>query len=435
MLIKLAMGLLVIKWLALAFGPEGVGRAGNFMTLVTVLGVLSGAGIYNGVTKYVAEFEFDSVRLSRLLGTSAVIVLGSSTLLALLLILTAAPLSRLLFGCEDLQGTLRVVAFIQLGIAYANLFLAILKGRCDAMGTALSVISGSLLGIGAYWIALRLGGYSGALIGLTLVPALLILPAGIALFLRGIVPLNGLKLAWDTELARRLLKFTAMAMTTSVTLPIAYVIMRELLATHHGWNEVGIWQGVSRVSEAYLQFITAPFTVYLLPMLSKQKTKKDCAHQIDRAQRFLLPPAIIISLSIWLLRDVVIELLFSADFKPMRDLFVWQLSGDVFKVSAYVFGYLIIAKASLRFYVLAEIIQFSLLTLFSIWLIPASGALGTVQAYAATYLIYFALCVYVFFLYTKGDDKWLWCKFCFSLRLIQNKRYRNHLFKNQGKSR
>jgi hypothetical protein len=36
----------------------------------------------------------------------------------------------------------------------------------------------------------------------------------------------------------------------------------------------------------------------------------------------------------------------------MRDLFAWQLVGDVLKVGAYVYGYLVIAKASLRFYIL-----------------------------------------------------------------------------------
>lgn len=55
----------------------------------------------------------------------------------------------------------------------------------------------------------------------------------------------------------------------------------------------------------------------------------------------------------------------------MRDLFAWQLVGDVLKVGAYVFGYLVIAKASLRFYILAEISQFILLSAFAHWLIPA----------------------------------------------------------------
>ncbi|MGS9149543.1 lipid III flippase WzxE, partial [Salmonella enterica subsp. enterica serovar Infantis] len=68
----------------------------------------------------------------------------------------------------------------------------------------------------------------------------------------------------------------------------------------------------------------------------------------------------------------------------MRDLFAWQLVGDVLKVGAYVFGYLVIAKASLRFYILSEISQFILLTAFAHWLIPAHGALGAAQAYMAT---------------------------------------------------
>jgi len=81
-LIKIAAGLLVIKLLAVAFGPEGVGQAGNFRQLITVLGVLAGAGIFNGVTKLVAQHHDDPEQLKRVTGTSSAMVLGFSTLLA-----------------------------------------------------------------------------------------------------------------------------------------------------------------------------------------------------------------------------------------------------------------------------------------------------------------------------------------------------------------
>lgn len=77
-----------------------------------------------------------------------------------------------------------------------------------------------------------------------------------------------------------------------------------------------------------------------------------------------------VSFTVWLLRDFAIWLLFSKQFIAMRGLFAWQLVGDVLKVGSYVFGYLVIARASLRFYVLTEISQFALLTGFSHWLIP-----------------------------------------------------------------
>ncbi len=43
-LVKIAVGLLVVKLLAISYGPEGVGQAGNFRQLITVLGVLAGPG-------------------------------------------------------------------------------------------------------------------------------------------------------------------------------------------------------------------------------------------------------------------------------------------------------------------------------------------------------------------------------------------------------
>ncbi|CCJ90870.1 WzxE protein [Cronobacter turicensis 564] len=115
----------------------------------------------------------------------------------------------------------------------------------------------------------------------------------------------------------------------------------------------------------------------------------------------MLPAVATASLAVYLLRDFAIWLLFSPQFTAMRDLFAWQLVGDVLKVGAYVFGYLIIAKASLRFYILTEVSQFALLTGFSYWLIPAHGAAGAAQAYMATYIVYFALCCGVFLLWRR----------------------------------
>jgi len=400
-LIKIAAGLLVIKLLAVAFGPEGVGQAGNFRQLITVLGVLAGAGIFNGVTKLVAQHHDDPEQLKRVTGTSSAMVLGFSTLLAAVFLLAAQPISMGLFGHDRYQNVVRLVAFIQMGIAWANLTLAILKGFRDARGNALSLIIGSIIGVAAWYLCFRLGGYEGALLGLALVPALVVFPALWMMKGREHVPFSYLKPRWNSALAGQLSKFTLMALMTSVTLPVAYVMMRNLMAAQYSWDEVGIWQGVSTISDAYLQFITATFSVWLLPTLSRLTAKEDITHEVVRSLKFVLPAVAAASFTVWLLRDFAIWLLFSVKFAAMRDLFAWQLVGDVLKVGAYVFGYLVIAKASLRFYVLAEISQFALLTGFSRWLIPAHGALGAAQAYMATYIVYFTLCCGVFLLWRR----------------------------------
>lgn len=400
-LIKIGVGLLIVKLLAVAFGPSGVGQAGNFRQLITVLGILAGAGIFNGVTKYVAEYQQQPERLRAVLGTSSAIILGFSMLLAVIFLLFSGSISTGLFGHQDYESVVQALAFIQMGIAFANYFLAILKGYRDAQRNALAIIFGSVIGVMAYYFCFVLGGYEGALAGLALVPALIIFPAGLMVWRLRAVSISSFKPMWDKVLAGQLGKFTLMALLTSITLPVAYIMMRNLLAAHYSWRDVGIWQGVSSISDAYLQFITASFTVYLLPTLSRLQGKNEISNEIIKALKFVLPAVAIASFTVWLLRDFAIWLLFSDKFTAMRDLFAWQLVGDVLKVGAYVFGYLVIAKAALRFYVLTEVSQFLLLTGFAYWLIPVNGALGAAQAYMATYIIYFTLCCGAFLIYRR----------------------------------
>ncbi|ENN8377724.1 lipid III flippase WzxE [Providencia rettgeri] len=400
-LIKIGVGLLIVKLFAVSFGPSGVGLAGNFRQLITVLGVLSGAGIFNGVTKYVAEHHQDSQKLRAVLGTSSTIILGFSALLALIFLLCSAPISMALFNSEKYSSVIQIVALIQMGIAYANYFLAILKGYRDASANALAIIFGSVIGVIAYYLCYLVGGYEGALAGLALVPALVVLPAAGMIIKRKQFALSSLKPAWDKAIATNLGKFTVMAMLTAVTLPVAYIMMRNLLAQTYSWDEVGLWTGVTTISDAYLQFITATFSVYLLPTLSRLQHKNEISAEIVKALKFVLPAVAVVSFTVWLLRDFAIWLLFSKEFTGMRDLFAWQLVGDVLKVGAYVFGYLVIAKAALRFYVLTEVSQFILLTGFAHWLIPEHGAVGATQAYMATYIVYFTLCCCVFLIYRR----------------------------------
>lgn len=398
-LVKIVAGLLVVKLLAVSYGPEGVGQAGNFRQLITVLGVLAGAGIFNGVTTLVAERQQDSAALRAVLGSASAMVLGFSLLLALIFLLFAAPISEALFGHARYSGVIRLMALLQMGIAWANLMLAVIKGFRDAQGNALALMAGSVIGVLAWLACHWLGGYAGALTGLALVPALTVLPASWILARRDHLPLHYLLPCWQRDIVLKLSKYTLMAVITAVTLPVAWVLMRNQLAAQAGWDQVGIWLGVTSISDAWLQFITASFTVWLLPTLARLDDRAAIGREIGRTLRLVLPAVAGIACLVWLLRDFAIWLLFSHQFSAMRDLFVWQLVGDVLKVGAYVFGYLVIAKAALRFYILTELSQFALLLGFSHWLIPLHGTSGAAQAYMATYIVYFALCALTFLIY------------------------------------
>ncbi|MGV6988959.1 lipid III flippase WzxE [Testudinibacter sp. P80/BLE/0925] len=402
-LVKILIGLLVVKLLAVAFGTEGVGRAANYMTLLTVLGVFAGGGIFNGVTKYVAEYDDNPSQLRNVLATSSFIILLFSALVGLLLFAFATPIADFLFAESGYHNVIRSLALLQFGIALSNYFLAILRGQRNAKANALSIIVGSLLGVMLFLLGLFYFGYQGALVGLAVIPAAAFLPAIFAL--RKPFSRTWLKPHFTTTQAQKLLKFSGMVFVTAITLPVAYIVMRDRLLEFYSVHDVGLWQGVSKISDAYLQFITAAFSVYLLPTFAKLPDRYAIKREVGKALKFVVPAVVLVSVLIYVLRAVVIRVLFSEQFLPMQNLFIWQLAGDVFKVSAYVFGYLIVAKAALKLYVLAEISQFALLLATSYWLIPLNGAIGATQSYFITYFSYFVCCVIGFSVYLKRANR------------------------------
>ncbi len=91
-----------------------------------------------------------------------------------------------LFSHTHYRGLVRWWRWCGWGIAWANFLLALMKAFADAAGNAFSLIAGSLIGVAAYYALLRVGRLSGARCwGLALVPALVVVPAGIMLWRRG----------------------------------------------------------------------------------------------------------------------------------------------------------------------------------------------------------------------------------------------------------
>lgn len=393
--VKIGLGLLVLKLSALKFGPEGFGRASNMTNLTTGLDTLAGAGIFNGVNKYVAEFRDDPQQLQSLLGTASTIMLSFSTLVALVLLVATRHISHLLDAPAEYLWLIKSTAIIQFAIAVANLLRSMLKGEGDATGNSLAVIGGALLGLIAFWLGIQHYGHQGALAGLALMHAWPLIPTSIVFYRRGCIPVQWLKPTWNAPLARSLFRFSLMTFSSTILGWMAFVIVRTLLTTYDGWIEVGLWQAMRKFSEVYFQITTSFLSVYLLPLLSYSQHRPAVVRAIVHTLRFILPLAMGISLLLWLLRDWLILGLFSYKFSAMRDLYGWQLSGDLFRIGSAVFISLILGKALLVFQLLSELVIFLLTLFFSYRLIPAQGAVGAVQAYCATHLIYFILCLSV----------------------------------------
>jgi PST family polysaccharide transporter len=80
----------------------------------------------------------------------------------------------------------------------------------------------------------------------------------------------------------------------------------------------------------------------------------------------------------------------------MKDLFAFQLVGDFLKIAGWVLGYLLIAKAMTKTYIIMELVNFVLLIVLCYFLVNQFGAVGATIGYAIVYLVYLVVLLVVF---------------------------------------
>jgi antigen flippase len=399
--LKLLAGLLVVKLVAHYLGAEGLGKLGQFMSLMTMATIVACGGISNGIVKYVAEFKDIPERLKAYVQVASMIAVVSSIILFVVLFVLSHEISTFLFRSPDYAFQVRILSVVQFAIAAGTFLLGILNGLRDIKFFAIVNVASVAFGICGVYFSTRHFGFVGAMYGLMWLPACQLLFLAVwylKVFRR---PLSFVRPLWNGQITLDFMRFSLMQLTSVLTVQMAQVVIRNMLEARTNWVEVGYWQGLSRFSDAYLQFITIVLANYVMPKLSSLRKRHEVIREVASVYKIIVPILIAMMPVIVLLRDLIIRTLFSASFLPMRDYFIWQVGGDFFKVIAYVAGYVAVAKAATRLYIALEIVQAGLLVMLCMLLVTPLGLKGVVIAYFFNYLFYAVLCTFGLYVYAK----------------------------------
>ena len=129
-------------------------------------------------------------------------------------------------------------------------------------------------------------------------------------------------------------------------------------------------------------------SVYYLPKLSELTDKIELRKEIKQGYKIVMPIVLIVSVAIFLLKDFIIWLLFTEEFAPMQELFLWQLVGGVIKVSALLLSYLMLAKSMTKAFVSTEIVSSISFVALSIWFVGQYGLIGMTYSFTVNYSLY-----------------------------------------------
>lgn len=386
--IRILSSIVLNKILAIYVGPSGYAIIGQFQNLVTMLTTFANGATNTGVTKGTAEHFDDPDRQVRLWRTAGTITIVGSAVVGLGLALFSRSLAQMLLGDENLASVLIWLGVSLVFIALNGLLLAILNGKKAIKLFVMITIAGSLIGLGMTGALTVAFGLEGALTALSVNQAIVFLVTAVACLREPWFRPSMLVGAIDRDALRELLKFTAMALTSAIMVPLTQLFIRDHLIDDFGLASAGYWDALTRISALYLMVVTVPLSIYYLPRLAEIRDMGELKREIFSGYKLIVPVTILGAVTIYLLRDVIILILFTPDFAPMRDLFAWQTVGDLLKISSWLLGYILIARGMMKPFIATEILfGFSWYILVRL-LTPYFGLGGAQIAYAINYLLY-----------------------------------------------
>ncbi len=396
-ILKIGVGLVTSKLLAVFVGPSGMALVGNLRNFMTSLESISTLGFQNGIVKYVAESDKDKTKLQEIIATVFISLLLVAIGLSGILFFFATYWNHQIFGTHfDYSFVFKVLALALPWYAVSLFLVSVINGLGQFKKVIWITILGNAIGLLVSLVLIWNYKTLGALLAIVVTPALLFL-VSFYFVNQEVSFLKTIRLhCFDFTIIKNLSSYSLMALVSSVFGPLVFLAIRKNVIATVGMNQAGYWETMTRISTYYMLFASTILSVYFLPKLASAKNKRETKTVFWSYYKSIFP-LFIVSLSlIYVLRFFIIELLFTKEFLPVASMFFWQLTGDILKVAFLILGYQFFAKKLTVAFIISEIVSLGILYFLSNYFIHFFGIQGVLIAQVVDNFIYLLVLVVYF---------------------------------------
>jgi O-antigen/teichoic acid export membrane protein len=349
----LLCGVISAKAWSLLLGPSGLGLVGVLQGLLGVLTLVAGMGIGTGVVRSgaiaLAREDYEYVDALRKGAWLLLCALGAPA--AILLVAFRAPISRLVLGWPEHASS---IAFVGLALLFnlgAGFQVAILNAyhrlASIAKVNVISSIVGTIAGVALVWVW-REGGIAPAIVAISATAW----GASFYYYKRDLPRLSAKPARQEMlEAAGILLRFggpftAAMLSGTGVQFMIPVLVLHTL-----GAEAVGHYRAAAMISLGYGLVLTSSGPDYTVRVSAVSDRPALLVQLINQQHRMMMVLSIPVILGILALVRYLIPLLYSPQFHLAEQVLEWQLTGDLFRLSAWSMSVVILARnGSLMFF-------------------------------------------------------------------------------------
>lgn len=387
-LVRIISGIVITKVVALFAGPTGLAVIGQLQNVINIMMLVTGDFLKTATTKYTAEYQKQSQEKYRMWSSALKVILCLNVCTFFVLYFFSNEIADYFLSSTQYAYVFRVFS-IGLPFFVLNSFLlAILNGQKEIkryifLNITLSLVSLVLVCLLSYKFGLQ-----GALIAYATNQSIVFFITIIAVKKQTWFKVS--YFLYKTELLqyKKLFGFALITFASILASNGSTVYIRSYLIENLSVSLAGNWQAMWALSQISLSLITTSLATYLLPTLSKIESKHLIHNELISAFKIIIPITVVISLVMYLLRDIIIMILYTAEFTAMRDLFFWQLFGNSIKVCGWLFGYVLVAKGMVKYTVTTEMIFALTWCILSSYLIDIFGLIGAIYAFTVNALLH-----------------------------------------------
>lgn len=388
-LLRMAMGFVIAKVVAIYTGPTGMAMLGQVQSMVGSLNGIINAPAGSGVVRFTAEYKdqgFDACAPWWRAALQWVLIISAIAIPVGLLF--AKPIASSLFKDVNLAWVVMATVCVLPFAAIGTLCNSVINGQqLYRRYVSLGMLS-ALISSGVMLTMIALHNIKGALLAAAVQAALI----GVVMFIANLrQPWFKLRYWWGgvgPQARKDIGKYMLMAITSALTVPVSLILVRNILIDQAGWDATGQWQAVYKISEVYLGVITMALSTYYLPRLASLIGVDAIVNEIHKTARVIIPIVAAMALGVYLLRDVAISLLFTEAFRSSRDLFAIQLTGDVIKIISWLYAYPMLSRGATMWFVGSEVIFSFSMVVISYIFITWIGLQGAPLGYLINYSLY-----------------------------------------------
>ena len=225
--VKIFSTLIINKAVSFFIGPQGLALIGQFQNFSQIAMISSQGAINNGVVKYISEYGENDSRINSLISTSFKITIFFSIITGFLISIFSKFEAVYFLKDSTLFYIFIIFGFTIIFFAINTLVLSILNGLQQIHNYIRINIIQSLVTLIITLLLINKLGLQGVLIALVVNQSVVFFLIFFLLKGHKFLNLKIFQIAFDNYEAKKLFKFSLMAIVSSIITPFSFIIIRN----------------------------------------------------------------------------------------------------------------------------------------------------------------------------------------------------------------